>query len=215
MVDPVGAAIDDLNDKWKKTVDALKEGGATADQMADAQKLYKLELDQVKASTKEASADLKDFRDQLAFGSSSPYSLRDQEAKAKEKLQPFLDQIAGGQTVDQSKYIEAAQQFLDIERQLYGSTAKFFEAMDQIQAATGSAISSIDNAVPVRTVSDPFNEQTATNTATTNQLLDQVSGQLNTVNGQLGALVQLMGSGGGAGGGSFIGGAARGFVNRA
>lgn len=202
MLDPVGAAIDELNGKWEKTVAALKEGGATAEQFADAQKLYKLELEAVKASTRAASADLKDFLDSLAFGPNSPYSLRDQEAKARTAVQPFLDKIAAGETVDQAKYVEAAQQFLDIERQLFGSTAQFFEAMDLIQAATGKAIATIDNAVPVRTVADPFHEATASNTATTNELLDQLTGVIREGFASLRE---------GGSGGAFIGGDSRGF----
>ena len=34
-LDPLGAAIDDLNAKWAKTIATLKEGGATTAQMAD------------------------------------------------------------------------------------------------------------------------------------------------------------------------------------
>ncbi|MGC6766760.1 hypothetical protein, partial [Escherichia coli] len=89
MLDPVGAQVDELNRKWKKTVDALKEGGASAEQMAQAQQLYNLQLEQAKNSTSSASATLKDFLSGLKLGSNSPYSLRDQEAAAMAKLQPF------------------------------------------------------------------------------------------------------------------------------
>lgn len=212
MLDPVGAAIDELNKKWRETVAALREGGASTEQMAEAQKLYKMELEDTKASTQEASANLKAFLDGLKFGSSSPYSLRDQEGAAREKLQPFLDKIQAGDRIDQSAFTDAAGKFLDIERALYGSTGKFFEAMDLIQGATGKAISTIDNAVPIRTISDPFNEATATNTGTTagntgttNEILDQVSGQL-------GNIINLLGGGtagaAGAAANDFIGDAA-------
>jgi murein DD-endopeptidase MepM/ murein hydrolase activator NlpD len=200
-IDPVGYAVDQLNAKWKKAIDALKEGGASAEQMADAQKLYKIELEQTKTSAREASADLKDFLAALAFGSGSPYSLRDQEAMARTALDPYFAKIAAGETIDQGKYTEAAQSFLEIERQLYGSTEQYFASMDMIQAATGKAISAIDNAKPIRTVSDPFAEATAANTATGNELLSQVSEQLGTI-AQILANIQ---SGGGGGGGGFIG----------
>lgn len=177
-LDPVGYAVDQLNAQWKKAIDALEEGGASTEQMAEAQKLYAIELEQTKASAREASADLKDFLKSLDFGSSSPYSIRQQEEMARASLQPFLDKIAGGEEIDQGKFTDAAQAWLDIERQLYGSTGKFFDAMDMIQEATGQAISRIDNAVPIRTAADPFAEATAKNTSTTNELLAQISRQL-------------------------------------
>jgi len=161
-LDPVGYAIDQLNDKWADTIKALQEGGASVEQMAQAQQLYSLELEDVKNNTVGAAKSLKDFLSAMNAGSASPLSLRDQEAAAKASLSTYLDQINRGQTIDQDAYQSAAQTFLDIERQLYGSTAKYFEAFDAIQAATSTAIASIDNATPIRTTSDPFNQTTAT-----------------------------------------------------
>ena len=193
MLDPVGAAIDTLNLKWKKQLDALKEGGATADQMAQAQQLYNLQLEQVKASTDSASQGLKNFLQSLKAGSDSPLSLRDQEGAAKAALQPFLDTINAGGSVDQSKYQDAAKAFLDVERQLYGSTQQYFDQFNAIQDATTKAIAAIDNAVPITAgVPDPFTKATAdstattaTNTGTTNDLLSMVSDQLGSIAGLL------------------------------
>lgn len=204
-LDPVGAAIDALNDKWEKTVEALREGGAGAEQMAEAQRLYNLELEDVKINTKAASASLNEFLKGLKVGSSSPLSLRDQEAAAKAELQPFLDRIAAGSSIDQDAYQSAARTFLDIERQLYGSTNAFFTAFDQIQAATAKAIATIDNAVPISDpAADPFAEKTATATQTSAQLLDQISGQLQGQSAQLAALLEAFKANGGGFG--FIGG---------
>jgi hypothetical protein len=190
MLDPVGAALDDLNSKWKQTVSALQEGGASAEQMAQAQDLYNRQLAQVKASTDAADASLVSFKKSLILGSDSPYSLRDQETTAKAALQPYLDAINVGSTIDQQKYQDAAQAFLDVERQLYGSTSQYFDALGQIQTATSKAIDAIDNVTPIGSpVADPFatatasaTQQTATNTATGNQLLSQLSDQMQQLN---------------------------------
>jgi hypothetical protein len=193
MLDPVGAAIDDLNTKFAKTVAALKEGGATADQMAQAQQLYDLQLAQVKASTASASQSLKDFLTALKSGSDSPLSLRDQESTAKATLQPYLDQIAAGQTIDQTKYQTAAQAFLDVERELYGSTDAYFAAFDKIQAATTQAIEKIDNAVPITAaVADPFASATADATKATaaaTQASAEIAAQQTTLLQQIAAAV--------------------------
>ncbi|UAK24344.1 coiled-coil domain-containing protein [Sphingomonas nostoxanthinifaciens] len=210
MLDPVGAAIDDLNTSFGKTVAALKEGGATAEQMAQAQQLYNLELAQVKNSTDAADKTLQDFKKSLMLGSDSPYSLRDQETTARSALQPFLDQIAGGQSIDQSKYQDAAQAYLDVERQLYGSTKDYFDALDSIQAATNKAIETVDNATPIGgSVADPFasatadaTASTATNTATANELLSQVSDTLANVQSLLGTIADNSNS---TGSSAFIG----------
>ncbi|MEG8016127.1 phage tail length tape measure family protein [Sphingomonas sp. 22R3R2A-7] len=202
MLDPVGAAIDELNAKFLKTVDALKEGGASAEQMMQAQQLYDLQLAQVKNSTAAASASLKDFVASLKMGSNSPYSLRDQEQTAKAALAPYLAQIAGGKTIDQSKYQAAAQTYLDIERQLYGSTKAYFDALDAVQAATNKAISTIDNATPIGTsVESPFAKATAASAAatatgvqTTNELLDQMSQQAALTNDLLARLTLAAGN---------------------
>lgn len=217
MVDPVGAAIDELNRKWIKTKAALDEGGASTEQMAQAQRLYQMQLDQIKASTASASATLKEFLTTLNIGSSSPLSLRDQEAAAMGQLKPFLTAIEAGQTIDQSKYQAAAQSYLDIERQLYGSTSKFFEAFDAVQAATNKAIASIDNAAPVSDpVANPFAKATADSTAAAasgikagNELLSQNSDLLQRIASAVEQLTRNGGSGGG-----FIG-ANRNFVSYA
>ncbi|MCP3732007.1 peptidoglycan DD-metalloendopeptidase family protein [Sphingomonas sp. MG17] len=208
IIDPVGYAVDTFNKSWEKTIAALKEGGASAEQMAEAQKLYKLELEQTKASAQEASADLKAFLNGLNMGSSSPYSIRDQERMAYNAFKPFEEAILRGERVDQGKFTEAAQTWLDLQRQLFGSTGSFFEAMDKVQSLTNKAISDIDNAKPIRVETDPWVKATATSTQASAELLSQVSDQLSTISAQLAAM-------GGGSGGEFIGADGRLFDNRA
>lgn len=161
LTDPLGYAINEVNDKFAKIVAALKEGGASAEQMAQAQLLYNLEMADAKASTNSAAQAMKDFLKSLNVGSSSPLSLRSQAETAQAMLDPYLAQINAGQTVNQEKYLAAAQTYLDVQRQIYGSTSKYFEAFDMIQAATSKAIGTAENVTPIRTTSDPFIEQTA------------------------------------------------------
>ena len=200
-LDPVGFAIDQLNDKWKETIAALEEGGASTEQMADAQKLYKMELEDVKSSTAGAAKGLKDFLAEMNAGSASPLSLRDQEKAAYSALNPYLDQIKGGSAIDQAAYLDAAQKWLDIKRQLDGSTSQYFEAFDSIQAATNAAIASIDNTASIRTTQDPFTEKTATAAAST----AADTANMVTLLQQQNMLLQQMLSGQGDSGSAFIG----------
>jgi hypothetical protein len=161
---PIGAAIDDLNDKWAKTIRTLNEAGASSEQWAQAQKLYQYELSDVKKQTDIASTTLKDFLDSLGFGSSSPLSLRDQEMNAYKELKPFLDDITAGKAIDQDAYTKTAQTYLDIERQLGGSTSQFFDKFNMIRDYTNQAISNSGataaNVQPIVT-EDPFSKATA------------------------------------------------------
>ena len=78
--------------------------------------------------------------------------------------------------------------------------------MDRIQAATAAEISRIDNATPIRTVTDPFVEATATNTAQANNLLADQNDLLRQV------VAQLSSGTSPASGTGFIGSNDRSFV---
>ncbi|MCP3732022.1 peptidoglycan DD-metalloendopeptidase family protein [Sphingomonas sp. MG17] len=197
MLDPVGYEIDQFNKSWEKTIAALKEGGASAEQMAEAQKLYKMELAETKNAALEAAADLRSFQKSLNYGSTSPYSTRDQERLAAAAFKPFEEAILRGERVDQGKFTEAAQTWLDLQRQLFGSTGSFFEAMDKVQSLTNKAISDIDNAKPIRVETDPWVKATATSTQASAELLDQISGQTAETNRILAQIQAAMGGGGG------------------
>lgn len=93
-LDPLGAALDDVYDRFKLLADALREGGANAEQLAEAQKLYELEKAEAIASIGAASQTLQDFLESLNAGSNSPLSLRQQRAEAEAQLAPFVEQIA-------------------------------------------------------------------------------------------------------------------------
>lgn len=217
MLDPAGAAVDALNEKYQGLIAALNEGGASVDQISDAQRLYKLELAQVRESTVSASASLKDFLTSMKVGGDSPLSLRDQSAAASASLQPFLDQITAGEKIDQAKYQQAAKAYLDVERQLYGSTQAFFDKFDRIQEATTKAIAAIDNAAPIGsgTTKDPFAELTAkaaASTAANTQAANEIAEQNADLLGRIAAAMERMSGGGAAGFGSDFIGEARGFA---
>lgn len=96
--DPLGAALDDLYDKFKRVNDALTEGSASAEQFAQARALWELEKADAIASVGAASQSLKDFLSALSAGSSSPLSLREQRAEAERQLKPFLSQISAAES---------------------------------------------------------------------------------------------------------------------
>lgn len=92
-IDPLGSAMDELFDRFKKLADAMREGGASLEQITQARQLFELEKADAIAAIGGASDELKDFLLSLNAGSNSPLSLRQQHAAAEEQLAPFLAQI--------------------------------------------------------------------------------------------------------------------------
>lgn len=201
---PVAAALDELNDKWDRTVAVLKEGGATAAQYAEAQKLYELErADLMKA----ANDNLKSFIDGLNFGPNSGLSLRDQSVNARAELQPYLDAIAKGDIagIDRDKYLAAADSYMQISRALNGSGSGYFDTVDELRKATQSLLDQSVKDAQAAEARDPFAEQTAKSTQAAANILDDHTKLLQSINNRL----MAMGAGGGGG---FVG-SGRNFVN--
>jgi hypothetical protein len=97
-MDPLGAALDEIYDKFKRVNDALIEGSASAEQFAQARQLWELEKADAIASIGAASQTLADFLASLNAGSNSPLSLREQRAEAERQLEPFLTQISAAES---------------------------------------------------------------------------------------------------------------------
>jgi len=128
-LDPLGAALDDLYDKFKKVNDALIEGSASAEQIAQARQLWELEKADAIASIGAASQTLKDFLASLNAGSNSPLSLREQREEAERQLQPFIAQISAA---------EAARAEAERLRGSGASAADIAAAEERARAAAGA-----------------------------------------------------------------------------
>lgn len=173
-LDPLSAAMDEVEKKYQKLAATLKEGGASAEQIAQARELWKLEREDTISQIGQASQGLRDFLSSLKAGANSPFSLRDQRISAEAALDPFRAQIAAGQVIDQAKFAEAAGLRLSIERQIYGSTDAYFEEYRALAALTERAISQIDaRTTPPGAGVDPFAEITASSAQKTVEILDQ------------------------------------------
>lgn len=223
-LDPLGAALDEIDAQFTRLADVLREGGASAEQIAQARQLWELERADAIREIGQASATLRDYLKTLRIGADSPLSLRTQALEAEAAMAPFVDQIrkadaakadydrlsaskaAGGavsdaelkaakdaataaaSAIDQSGFRDSAALFLDVARQLGGSTKSFFDQFDRIQGLTNNAISLVENAVPLRgDAKDPFAELTAKSTQATAAILDQHTQLLQQIaNGTLG-----------------------------
>lgn len=192
-VDPVGLALDDLNKSFESLKRLFDEAGASADQYLALEELYGRERVKVLEEQGQASVSaLKQFLDELRYGSESPLSLRDRQSNVLPEFQNFVDQINSGQSVDQDAFIKVSQDLLNIQRELYGSTSGFFETFNQVQDLTNKAIASVGNATPITSLTEsPFgtvdvkasiDEQTKTlikDNATVIALLERIAANTN------------------------------------
>lgn len=241
-LDPLGAALDEIDGKFEKLAATLREGGGSAEQIAQARQLWQLERADAIAEIGQASAVLHDYLKSLRVGPDSPLSLRTQAADAEAAMAPYLSQIraaedakakydeltaskaAGGTVrdadikaakdaaaaaaaaIDQTGFRDSAALFLDVSRQLGGSTRAFFDQFDRIQGLTNSAIALVENAVPLRAdEKDPFAALTARSTEAAANILGDHTALLN------GILNGIQSLGGTVGGSGFIG-SDRGFI---
>ena len=138
--DPVRFAVQQLNDEFTKLISYLKEGGATAEQFADAQKLYELErADAIEQASQQASAAIQAYLDEMRGGASSPLNRRTVYENAASQLNDFRADIDAGKAVDEQALLVAARNFQDASQALYGSDQNFFEDFEELFALLGRA----------------------------------------------------------------------------
>lgn len=135
MTDPVRYAVTQLNKEFETMIAALKEGGATAQQFADAQKLYDLERAKAIAeATSQAAGAIQSFLDEMVGGQSSPLNKRTVYQNSAAKLAGFRADIEAGKMVDENELLTAAKNFQDASRALFGSGAGYFSDFDSLHA---------------------------------------------------------------------------------
>ena len=140
LKDPVGFAIDELNTEFAQLISYLKEGGATAQQFSEAQELYDLERARaIEQATQNAVGAIEEFMENMISSNSSPLNKRTVYGNAQETLQELAERINRGEAVDQNELTSAASNFQDASRNLFGSSAKFFEDFDMLYALLGRA----------------------------------------------------------------------------
>lgn len=178
-LDPLGAALDTIDERFGKLVEALRAGGATAQQFADAERLYNLERAEAIAQVGSAAQTLKDFAASLAYGSNSPLSVKSQLASARSAL-AGLDP-----TKDQEKYVNAAQAVLALSRQANGSSGAYFADFNAINGQLQGAIGTLESGASTQAPGVIFQQQTASNTASMAAMLQDHTALLRSIDAKL------------------------------
>ena len=210
--DPVGAALDELDAKFKRLQGIFKEAGASTAEYADLERLYGIErADAVKQANAQIVASLKSLYDEITVGNDA-YSLRDRKAQALATYQPLEARVKAGDTSAYDDYATAARQLLDIERQMSGSQGDYFALVDEIKTLTKGKIDSATVTADASANRDSPFTKTGTATAPANdnasitsaldglgiRLIDGLGIKLDAVNQNLGALILQGGTGSGS-----------------
>jgi murein DD-endopeptidase MepM/ murein hydrolase activator NlpD len=150
--DPVGAAIDDLDQQFAELRRIFAEAGASAQEYAQLEQLYAFKRnDAIKAATAQLDQTLTQLLKDLQYRGDTGLSLRTRETRAKADLAPFQQKIGAGQTIDQEEFANVVNSFLDIERQMYGSTKQYFDALNLVTSLTQKAIANANSGGTVAT----------------------------------------------------------------
>jgi hypothetical protein len=200
--DPIGSAFDELKKQFDDLRDTLRDAGGTVEELAELEKLYSIERERL---TTQSVATLQSFLSSLQIGGNSPLSLGDQRRNAELAFSKFESDIRAGRAIDQSAFVSAGQNLLDVDRQIFGGTSGFFDTFRRVEGATGQAISGVQNATAIREAElAAAARSTADSTAATVNVLNEIRLQLE----RMGSL---------PGGGGFVGAdaAGRGFVRAA
>lgn len=217
--DPVGSALDAVNLEFRRLIDVFKEAGASSAEYAQLEELYGIRrADAVRDANERILGSLKGLKEYLTVGSDF-YSLRDRQAQAEAIYNPLKARVQAGDATAFDAFSKAAQDLLEIERQINGSTGAFYARADEIKALTDSAIAGKEAQAAAASASDsPFaqlaSQQQATTSAIDNQtqaLIAALGGRLDAINDNLITSVRAQLSAAAANGSTALAMPGRGF----
>ncbi|SLJ86885.1 phage tail length tape measure family protein [Novosphingobium mathurense] len=203
--DPLGSALDDLDTQFEKLIDLAMQAGASTEEWADLQELYGIKQAEIIKDTQERVIDsLQSLLDDLTIGDSG-LSLRSREQNALARYQPLADRVASGDTTAYDDYATAAQELLDIERQLYGSQQQYFDRLNEVTDLTKSRIDAETNVVSIAENRDSPFDSAGTVRSSIDQQTETLSAQLTAANQNYGTMIALLSQIAANGGGSAAG----------
>lgn len=187
-VDPVGAALENVNREFEQLRKVFEEAGASAEEFAKLEELYQRDREEaLKQATERTIGSLKSLLADLGVGNPA-LSLRDRLELAEAEYDPLAARIRAGETVDYDAFAEAARNLLEIERALYGSQGGYFSSLGEVRELTSAAMAreqakldAAEASAPVVTAIDRLEETMA----------GILNGHLGAVNQNLGRLIEL------------------------
>lgn len=143
MVDPVRAAVEDVNDEFKVMLMDYKQFGE------DTTNLEKVYLDARQKAIDEALKDqlggIRNFLDELKGGATGGASLTERVNYQSAAFLAMENALAAGRTVDTEELERVGRALLDAQRELNGATPEFYATVDRVQVALEAAIRNATN----------------------------------------------------------------------
>lgn len=141
ITDPVGHALDQLDERFADMREALTELGGSTEEFAQLDQLYGLQrAEAIRQATQSTLGALRDFLSSLKTGSESGLSLSTRRTDALAAYQPLAADLAAGRGVDGDAFVKAAQTLLGIEREMFGSTKGYFDRLSEVTNLTERAL---------------------------------------------------------------------------
>lgn len=193
--DPVGAALDGLDQEFEKLIDLADKAGASAEEMAQLEELYGIKRNEIiKEQAERLIGSLKDLYSDLTTGDNG-LSLRDRRANALSEYDALKARVDAGDTTAYDDYAAAARNLLDIERQLYGSQQEYFDRLNEVTTTTKGRIDAETNVISIAENRDsPFDSAGRVNASITDQT-DALVSRLDAANSNLGAILAAIAGG--------------------
>jgi len=197
--DPVGAALDDLNKEFTRLKAIFQEAGASAEEYGQLQELYGIERAKaVKQAMEEVGGSLKSLLDDLKIGDNG-LSLRDRAANAYAKYTPLADRVKAGDTTAFNDFSQVARDYLEIQRQLYGSQTQYFDLYNEVKSISQTALDASQAIADASAASDsPFAGGATAGISDNASVVSAIDAQTNallggidTLNGNLVAYMQM------------------------
>lgn len=168
--DPLGAALDDLDTEFNRLIDIATKAGASTEEWAQLEELYGIKRNEiVKEQAENLIGSLKGLYSDLTTGDNG-LSLRARRAAQLDTYNGLATRVAAGDNTAYDAYAEAAQNLLDIEREIYGSMPEFFDRLKEVTDLTKSRIDAETNIVAITQNRDsPFDAAGAVKSSVDNQ----------------------------------------------
>lgn len=161
--DPVGAAIDALDNEFRNLKDIFLQAGASTEEYASLEKLYGIErAAAVKEAGEKVTASLEGLFDDLTTNNDA-LSLRTRKGFAQATYDGLATRVAAGDKTAYDDFSDAARTLLDIERQIGGSTTDYFSLLDQVTNLTKTRIDAETNVASIAAGRDSLFGTTSAN----------------------------------------------------
>ena len=146
--DPIGAAVDRIDDEFERLRDLFQKAGASAAEYADLEELYGIERAKaIEDANERVVGSLRALMNDLTIGDAG-LSLRPRRANALEDYNSLAARVQAGDTSAYDEFTQIARQLLDIERELYGSTDAYFARLNEVTDLTRTRIDAETNVSP-------------------------------------------------------------------